>query len=78
MEKLKGLSGVKMAAEWVYRGETGVLVCVYVPVCSTSNTLDRRVRNPSRPIPLLWEEGGGAQKEEEAALGSDFKIASNV
>lgn len=53
-----------------------VLLCVCDPVCWISNTLRGHVRNLSRPKPFCSRLG--EQKEEEAALRSDFKIASNV
>lgn len=72
VNKLRGLSGVKMAVEHVYR------VCIDVcdAVSLAANTLLGHVKNPSRPKPLFGLLG--EQKEEEAALKSDFKIASNV
>lgn len=68
-----------MASRWLLSMSTEeILVCIYAgdAVSLTANTLLRHVKNPSRPKPLFCPLG--EQKEEEAALTSDFKIASNV
>lgn len=73
MEKLKGLSGVKKAAESIHKGEIGyVCACVCAP--NKHHITLTCVESLKAKSSLLPEE----EVEEEAVLGSDFKIANNV
>lgn len=72
VEKLKGLSGVKKAVESIHKGEIGyVCVCVCAP--NKHRITLTCVESLKAKSSLLPEE-----EEEEAVLGSDFKIANNV
>lgn len=70
VEKLKGLSGVKKAVESIHKGEIGY-VCACVCALNKHRITLTCVESLKAKSSLLPEE-------EEAVLGSDFKIANNV